>query len=167
MKYLRHLLILFCWSLAFHSTAQEGQVTKVILVRHAEKADDGTKDPPLSEAGKNRAVRLAKILSDIVADALYATPYKRTKETLAPLSNALKIPVSTYPPPGMEAIEKMVHTSPGKTIVIAGHSNTIPPIVNRLIREQKFPELEESEYGKIWVLLFDGERLLDCSVYNY
>ncbi len=167
MIYLKYLLVLFCCSWVFQGFAQESRVTKVILVRHAEKADDGTKDPPLSEAGKTRAEQLAKMLSDIVVDALYATPYKRTKETLAPLSNARNIPVNSYSPPGVEAIEKIVRTLPGKTLVIAGHSNTVPSIVNGLIREQKFPELDESEYGKIWILLFEGERLVDCSVYNY
>lgn len=102
-----------------------------------------------------------------MVDALYATPYKRTTETLAPVSKARNISISNYTPPGVEAIEKIVRASPGKTLLIAGHSNTIPSIVNKLIGEQKFPELDESEYGKIWVLLFEGDRLVDCSVYSY
>ena len=167
MIYLKYFLVLFCCSWVFPGFAQEGPVTKVILVRHAEKADDDPKDPSLSEAGRTRAVQLAKMLNDIGVDALYATPYRRTTETLAPLSSTRNIPISSYPPPGVEAIKKIVRASRGKVMVIAGHSNTIPFIVNELIKEQRFPEMDESEYGKIWVLIFDGERLVDCTVYNY
>ena len=36
---------------------KENLITKVIVVRHAEKANDRTKNPSLSEEGQNRAKR--------------------------------------------------------------------------------------------------------------
>src|SRR6266446_2098902 len=73
---------------AFLSTAT-AQST-ILIVRHAEKAD-ATKDPDLSEAGRARSEGLAKTLRDANITAIYATEFKRTQQTAAPLAKALGI----------------------------------------------------------------------------
>lgn len=161
-------LICPCWLTAQnYDLAEEQKVTKFILVRHAEKENDGSKDPSLSAEGRSRAEKLNDFLLDTKIDGLYATPYKRTQETLKILSENHKLAVQAYDPSEQSFCETLLDKEKGKTIVIAGHSNTVPAMVNRLIKSETYSQLSESEYGKIWVLIFQDEKLIDCSVYNY
>jgi len=149
------------------ATDSEHVVTKMILIRHAEKSNDDSRDPSLSESGKQRAKLLAQLFADVTIDAFYATPYKRTIGTISPLANIRGKEVQMYSPTDRNQVLEIFDSGKGTTMIIAGHSNTIPPMVNLLIGKDKFPELDESEYGKIWVLIFKGDHLIDCSVLNY
>lgn len=149
------------------ATDSEHTVTKIILIRHAEKSNDDIRDPSLSDQGKQRAKLLAQIFREVTIDVFYATPYKRTIGTISPLAGIQGKEIQLYNPAERDQVLKILDSEKGKAIVIAGHSNTIPPMVNLLIGEDRFPELDESEYGKIWVLLFKGDQLIDCTVLNY
>ena len=59
------------------ATPDDASMTFVI-VRHAEKVADGSKDPPLTEAGRARAQALAQRLSSVPVIAVYTTPLQRT-----------------------------------------------------------------------------------------
>ncbi len=142
-------------------------ITKVIIVRHAEKADDGTKDPPLTPAGKERASKLNQILADFTIDALYATPFKRTQETLAVIAESRKLVVKTYQPNDANFAKDVLQENLGKTIVVAGHSNSSPALVNKLIGQEKYKALDESVYTKLWVLTFVDGVFVSDELWNY
>lgn len=161
------LISFFCLLIYFNTTAQELPVSKIILVRHAEKATDDARDPSLSEKGKQRATLLASLLKDVPVDAFYATPYKRTIETLSVLAEANKKEILKYNPMDKNGITALIQANRGKTLVIAGHSNTVPPMVNSLIGKNEYPLMDDSDYGKIWILVFKGEELIDRTVLNY
>src|SRR6266540_2414733 len=72
--------------------AQGGPIT-VFIVRHAEKGP-GTPDPSLTDAGRRRAAELARAVGDAHPSALFATEFKRTQETLAPLATATGLSVT-------------------------------------------------------------------------
>ena len=148
-------------------TNLENQVSTIILIRHAEKADTNTKDPSLSDTGNQRAEGLAKLFKDIPIDAFYATPYKRTIETITPIARANGKEILTYNPSDKNSTAAMINSGKGKRIIIAGHSNTIPQMVNTLIGKNEFTTMEESDYGKIWFLVFKGNELIDYSILNY
>jgi broad specificity phosphatase PhoE len=46
----------------------------------------------------------------------------------------------------------------GKTILVVGHSNTIPALVNLLIGSAKYANLADTEYDKIWILRFENGK---------
>ena len=77
MKKVFVILILFVSTLSF---AQE--TTTFILVRHAEKASDGTSDPSLTEEGMARANNILSMFQQSEITAIYSTNYKRTKMTV-------------------------------------------------------------------------------------
>lgn len=146
---------------------QESGLTKIIALRHAEKAADGAEDPPLSEPGRQRAERLKKLLADISIDVLYSTKYKRNMQTLQPIAADRGLDISTYEVHDMSFVERVLREARGKTVLVAGHSNTIPDLVNAWIGEEKYAQLPDAEYSKIWMLTFEGERLVDCVLLNF
>jgi phosphohistidine phosphatase SixA len=101
----------------------------VILVRHAEKSPDPEhpEDPPLSEAGRLRARRLAAALSDSGVTHLFSSQYRRTSETLRPLAEAAKRPIRVFPAEDMAGqVAALKELPAGSVAVVAGHSNTVP-----------------------------------------
>lgn len=147
----RIILLLFISALTFNVSAQT-DVTTFILVRHAEKSNDGTRDPSLSEEGIKRAEALNAMLRQADIAALYSSPYKRTKSTVQPIADAKGLEVNTYDPRSAAFLEDIMKKFKGKTIVISGHSNTTPNVVNALIGEDKFKQLSEDDYGKIYIV---------------
>ncbi len=147
----RIILLLFISALTFNVSAQT-DVTTFILVRHAEKSKDNPRDPNLSEAGVKRAESLNEMLKQADIAALYSSPYKRTKNTVQPIADAKGLEVNTYDPRSAAFLEDIMIKFKGKTIVISGHSNTTPNVVNALIGEDRFKQLSEDDYGKIYVV---------------
>ena len=69
--------------------AQDAADTVVVfVVRHTEKAKDGSKDPDLTEAGRRRAEELASLLGQSGLTHLYSSEFRRTRETVGPLARA-------------------------------------------------------------------------------
>ncbi len=160
--------ILFFSSFGFSQKNIENEaITRMIIVRHAEKNDDGTKNPSLSDAGKVRAEKLSKMLNEFKIDKLFSTPYARTIETLQPIATSRKLEINNYNPGDKSFAANLFNTVKGQTIVVAGHSNTCPDLVNTLINDTKYKNLDVSDYGKIWIVTFKGETLTDCILLNY
>ena len=145
------LLLAIVLSVSIQSFAQS-QITTFILVRHAEKADDGTKDPELSQDGKQRAARLAEMLTKTSIAAIYSTAYKRTRNTVAPLAGAKNLEILSYDPLKGEAIDKMLMDHAGGTVVISGHSNTIPWTANYLTGKEDFKDFADNDYKNFLVV---------------
>lgn len=147
----RIILLLFISALTFNVSAQT-DVTTFILVRHAEKSKDDPRDPSLSEAGIKRAESLNAMLKQADIAALYSSPYKRTRSTVQPIADAKGLEVNTYDPRSAAFLEDIMTKFKGKTIVISGHSNTTPNVVNALIGEDRFKQLSEDDYSKIYIV---------------
>lgn len=126
--------------------------TTLYLVRHAEKADDGTRNPDLNEAGKKRAQHLAEVLKEEDIAAIYSTPFKRTMQTGQPLAEVLGQMVQTYPPTNMTHVYDFVANHPGEAALVIGHSNTVPAMVNWLLGKSEVAQLSEKEYGDIFTV---------------
>jgi broad specificity phosphatase PhoE len=139
------LIFLFVTSLAY---AQP--VTTFILVRHAEKGNDGTKDPELSEAGLARAQSLAKLMQATKVDAIYSTPYKRTRNTVSPLAKEKGLDVLEYNK--IEEMDVLLKKYQGGTLIICGHSNTVPALANYLIGKDSYTAFEDTDYGNIIIV---------------
>lgn len=164
MKNYLILAVFTCLSFSLFSTPlaktppiDTAGITTVILVRHAEKGDDGTRDPDLNIYGATRAQHLAQLLHLNGVVGVYSTPFKRTQQTAQPLAMALGLEVQGYPPLDLAALDKLVQSHQGKTIVIVGHSNTVPAMANHLLGEEKLSQLDENEYDKIFMVQLSGD----------
>ncbi len=133
--------------------AQENVITTFILVRHAEKdLTQSTNDPDLSDDGKSRAIKLAEVLKKTDIQAIYSTPYKRTQQTVESLAAAKSLQVLPYQANKMEEIDNMIKQHAGSTVLLSGHSNTVPMVLNYLIGEEKYKILEDGDYANIIVV---------------
>jgi phosphohistidine phosphatase SixA len=141
-----------------------GETTTIVLVRHAEKAAVAAteKDPPLSEAGVRRARALAAVLQDVPVAAAFATPFRRTVDTLAPLCEARSLTPIVLPPADTNGlVEALLSKYRGQTVVVCGHSNTVPAIVRALGVSQSVA-IDESTYDRLFVVTHapTGAKLL-------
>jgi broad specificity phosphatase PhoE len=135
---------------AFLSTAT-AQST-IFIVRHAEKAD-ATKDPDLSEAGRTRAEALAKTLRDANITAIYATEFKRTQQTAAPLAKVLGITVTILPAKDNAALIAKLRASTGNALVV-GHGDTIPDLIKALGISDPI-NIAENDYDNLFAVVLD------------
>ena len=103
----------------------------VFVVRHAEKASTGGKDPDLSVEGQKRADALAHILKDSRITSVFVTEFKRTQQTAAPTARALQVSPTVVPANDIGALVQKLHASNGNALVV-GHGNTIPDLLNAL-----------------------------------
>lgn len=161
------IILLFTAGTSNDTAAQKDSITKVFIVRHAEKADDGSKDPPLSESGKNRAAALAKTLSKTPVHGIYSTPYKRTRETVAVLSAQSGVSIEGYNPMDTDGLQALVGNNKGKTLVFVGHSNTVPLILNKFSQTSQYKDVPENEFDHIWILFLKGTQLVDLVHLTY
>lgn len=131
--------------------------TTIIFVRHAERAAVPESDPGLSEAGQRRVAELTRQLvdADVVAgiDAVYATAYRRTQETAAPIADALDLPIFAYDADDTETVLKTIlRNHKGRIILVIGHSDTVPVLIANLGASKKVPAIEEDEYDNIYII---------------
>lgn len=128
-------------------------VTTVILVRHAEKnIEPNNPDPDLSPAGQERTQEIARVFGGAGIDAIYATQFKRTQQTVRPLADRTGVRISLLDASQTdELVKRLLTTHRGQTVFVAGHNNTVPAIVSALSGET-FPVIPESEYGNLFIV---------------
>ncbi len=127
--------------------------TVIYLVRHAEKAKEGGRDPLLTAEGTQRAFRLKTILKEAGIDQVYSTEYQRTQLTAAPTAKALGKKVQAYNPRDLKGFAQQLKANQqGNRLLIVGHSNTTPTLVNELIGKEEFSMIDEKEYGDLFVV---------------
>jgi len=133
----------------------------IYLVRHAEKQRgiSSGMNPHLTEAGQQRARQLARVLGQVGIDAVYSTDYARTKETAEPLAEHLDLPVQTYNPRKLKEFAGELGEA-GRRILVVGHSNTTPKLVELLGGDKGRPIRELDEYDRLYVVIRDRGEVI-------
>ena len=134
-------------------------VTTVYIVRHAEKDSTSDRaDPTLSALGQTRALALRKTLTGHHPVALFTTETKRTRATLAPLAEALKLEPQTYDPRrGRDLTDRIQKEYAGKSVVIVGHSNNVLSLIDDFGATPPVEEVGENDYEYLFtVRLVEG-----------
>ena len=160
-------LIALAFILVCGTGSISAQTKTIVLVRHAEKADSKSQDPELSDEGKQRAERLKKVGGKYKPGAFYSTNFKRTRDTLAPLAAKRKKTVEIYDARKPADLLDTIMKSKYKRHIVAGHSNTVPGLANFIAKKDVFKNLDESEYGVMWVIRIKNGQVVKTEVIPY
>lgn len=128
------------------------KATVVVFVRHAEKRRDDD-DPGLTRRGRRRAIRLADMLRDAGVDRLFASEYRRTRQTLEPLARRVGLDVEARPGGDVVGLADELRELPAGTLaVVAGHSNTVPALIRALGVDPGVDQLPEDAHDRLFVV---------------
>ncbi len=133
------------------ATPHDDDTVVVYLVRHAERADDGTSDPPLALAGQIRVQLLLGMLADVDLTHVHTTDFRRTRDTARPFAERAGVEPAIYDPRELEALAAEIVTTPGRHFV-SGHSNTTPQLVAALGGDPSDP-IDDLEYDRLYILV--------------
>lgn len=167
-RYSKSLLIVFFALIAMsagnlltdsNAKNQAAQPKTIILVRHAEKmvVPPENKDPDISVQGEARAKEIARMFGGSGITAIYATQFKRTQQTVKPLAERLRVPVTVVEAKKTsDLVAQMRARGAGETIFIAGHNNTVPEIIAAL-GGPTFPIIPETEFDNLYILTITAD----------
>ena len=155
---MKKLLGLISLLLLFHiSYGQENNNTELFFIRHAEKVRSGSKDPALTKIGQERAIYWAEVFKDVKFDAVYSTQTLRTVSTALPTSGQCDVELSIYDAKTID-IKAIADKHKGESVLIVGHSNTTPALVNTLIGEEKYEEIKSNNNSNLYIVNYHTEN---------
>jgi hypothetical protein len=143
----------------------------ILLIRHAEKPTEGM---DLSPVGFERAKVIPQLFGGVGAvaphnlprpDFLFATHVSKNSnrpvETITPLSEALKIPISS------EIADKDFATLvkellsgkyAGKVVLVAWHHGTLPQFVEALGATPPYKPWPDTQFDRVWRIDYKGGK---------
>jgi len=128
--------------------------TTYLIVRHAERLTPEA--DALSPQGDARAQELAHVAAKANVAAIYHSDKERTRQTAAPTAAALKLTPVAIPAKDIKAlIDHIEKNHRGQTVLIVGHSNTVPMII-REAGGPPLPDIDDKEFDNLFVLTRDG-----------
>jgi broad specificity phosphatase PhoE len=150
------LLKVLCAAAIFAAAPLDAQPsTTVIVVRHAEKEAEPAADPALTAAGSARAQALVQVVKDANVRAIVSTQFARTRTTVAPAAASLGLTteiVDARAPDHVTALAANVLAKHrGETVLVVGHSNTVPAIVAALGAPRP-ANICDAEYDNVYVV---------------
>ena len=112
--------------------------------------DKTNSNPHLNSLGTKRSLKWKDFFKNINFDIIYSTNYHRTLETIKPFSeNGTKLII--YNPSKIDYNE-FVSNNKGKTILVVGHSNTIPTFTNRISNKNLYNDIEDNNNSNLYVV---------------
>ncbi|NNC69760.1 MAG: histidine phosphatase family protein [Flavobacteriaceae bacterium] len=153
-------LFIAIFLISFMGIAQEIEKSSYFLIRHAEKdrSNEENKNPDLTEDGKKRAIKWSELISDYGIDAVYSTEYNRTMQTAQPTAEKIGLEIVKYHPFKID-FAKFLQDTQGKSVLIVGHSNTIPFFANKLIKYDKYQQMEDNDNASLYIVTIEGDDI--------
>lgn len=150
------------------------QPARILIIRHAEKPPDGSKDH-LTREGNERARALVPFLTQTPqllgtnrAVALFATrvsktaPNNHTHETLEPLASELGLKINdAYRNSDYQALADRLLSDPifkDRTVVICWTHTYIPQLVKSLGISPELPAWNDRVYDRVLVITYEQRK---------
>jgi 2,3-bisphosphoglycerate-dependent phosphoglycerate mutase len=123
----------------------------VYLVRHAEKDTSDVKatNPPLVDAGIERAARLGQLLDTVQFTEIYSTIYDRNISTIKPLLEKQNITPLIYEWKEWKSDLDEIKGSAG-TFLICGHGNNLLPMIKYLGVNPPIDDIGHHDYENLF-----------------
>ena len=134
------------------------QAVTCFVVRHADNVD-ASRNPDLNADGLARAQALVDRLARQDLSAIYTTNFMRTTQTVLP---------TAYPAshPAAEFTARLRAAHPQGSILIAGHSDTVPAIVAALCGCSVTP-MPDDEFDRLSIIHIDANGRKSLHVERY
>ena len=160
MKY--HLLTLIF--LLLNVAPSEKKTTTIYLITQAEQ-DEGKMDPLLSPAGVVRTRAWGKYFKDKNITTFYTTNMGRSRETatyiadyIVPKEKRAAFLIRRYEPWNFN-LEHLVQSHKGESILVIGHTNSIPTHVNALIGTKEYSEIPKWEFDYLYIIKIKKDQV--------
>lgn len=147
----------FLLLVVFQVSIAQSETTTLYLIRHAEKADS-TQNPELSDEGLKRAVRWTKYFEKKNIDFFYTTLTRRTQMTCSTIATSKQKDMIFYDVAKF-SLKEIIEKHYGKTILIVGHSNTIPSQINAFLEKEIYPQIEDNQFGNLYTIIISGDKI--------
>jgi broad specificity phosphatase PhoE len=92
------------------------------------------------------------MLKDAKIVAIFTSEFKRTIQTAEPLAKLIKIEIQRVPANNPDELLKRVRAAKGNVLVV-GHSDTIPPLVNKLLGAAEAGPIGEQEFDNLFLVI--------------
>lgn len=150
------IVTLFMTAASLASSMAFAVPTTLILSRHAEKGSG--ENPELTKEGKDRAKALTKLKHLYTIAQVYSTSAKRTVATAEPIAKEMNLKVNTAfsGKQFKEMLSDISKNHAGKTVMVVGHSDTVPDILNHLTKSDLYKEIDITDYSNLFIIQFDG-----------
>lgn len=134
------------------------QKTTYYLIRHSEKDRSVSgENPHLNESGKQRAEGWAEYFKNIELDEVYSSRFHRTQETAAPTAQSKNLNIKSYSP-GKLFTNSFQKKTDGKSVLIVGHSDSTPQMVNKILGEDRFGPIDDTENGMLYIVTIENGK---------
>ena len=137
----------------------------IYVVRHAERAEDGTNDPPISAEGEARSRLVAEMMRGARLTHIHTTDFIRTRSTVAPTAAATGLTPSVYDPRDLAGFAARLRATPGRHLVV-GHSNTNPELVSALGGDDGDP-IAEMEYDRAYAVVVMPSGAVGSAIFRF
>lgn len=131
------------------SVGRDASSPDIYVMRHLH-TPAGVSDPDLTDEGRSVAQLLVRWFRRDRPEVIYVSDTKRARQTAEPFARSLNITPKTYRPSDTPGLIAAVSRETG-TVLIVGHSNTVPDIIERLGGQRPAPLVHE-DFGDIWRL---------------
>jgi 2,3-bisphosphoglycerate-dependent phosphoglycerate mutase len=126
---------------------------RLYILRHAEK-QDSSRNSPLSPKGWSMAGGLVVVLAKESINAIYTTQLARTIQTATPLAKYQQLNINEMEKKDIRGLIRKICTDhSGEVVVVVGHSDTIPPILERIGLKRR-----KTDYGDLYEIAFSNKE---------
>jgi broad specificity phosphatase PhoE len=132
---------------------ESNPITTVILVRHADRGDGDF----LTSEGIKRAKDLVQVLEKANIRAIFRTNTQRNQQTVSPLAEFLNLTPIIYND-NQELVTQILTQHSGKVVLVAGHSDTIDPIIGAFDGTPDNCRLTGNEFDNLCVISINGSN---------